>query len=46
MRRNAAAVAEGRRDPALLPAIAPLAAGSHPVVAAQAARALRALDIG
>jgi epoxyqueuosine reductase len=43
MRRNAAAVAEGRRDRALLPAIAPLAAGKHPVVAAQAARTLRAL---
>jgi len=43
MRRNAAAVAEGRRDRALLPAIRPLAAGKHPVVAAQAARALRAL---
>ncbi|HET9795462.1 MAG TPA: tRNA epoxyqueuosine(34) reductase QueG [Thermoanaerobaculia bacterium] len=44
MRRNAAAVAEARGDPALLPVIAPLAAGKHPIVAAQAARAVRALD--
>jgi epoxyqueuosine reductase len=44
MRRNAAAAAEGagRRD--LLPVLASLARGKHPVVAAQAARAVRALE--
>jgi epoxyqueuosine reductase len=46
MRRNAAAVAEGRRDRGMLPAIRALAAGKHPVVAAQAGRALRTIDAG
>ena len=46
MRRNAAAVAEGRHDRAMLPAIRALAAGKHPVVAAQAGRALRTIDAG
>ena len=44
MRRNAAAAAAagGRRD--LLPVLASLARGSHPVVAEQASRAVRALE--
>jgi len=46
MRRNAAAVAEGRRDRGMLPSIRALAAGKHPVVAAQAGRALRTIDAG
>ena len=46
MRRNAAAAAEGLARRALLPALAPLAGGKHPVVAEQAARAIRALGTG
>jgi NAD(P)H-flavin reductase len=44
MRRNAAAAAGGTGSASLLPVLARLARGSHPVVAEQARRAVRMLE--